>query len=137
MFGVHIAGQVFFGNVDRLLARQNSVHLADVLELYELCLLLGYRGRYSAGGGADVRSLSASIRAKIRQIRGAPAVLPWAPPAGESPSAPPDLWGRRLVWGAVASCLLALILFAGFQFSLHGQLSEVHAAVRQGSGGRP
>ena len=48
MFGHHIAGEVFFRNLDQLLGRDDSPVLADVLEIYWLCLLLGFYGRYVA-----------------------------------------------------------------------------------------
>src|SRR5690242_2171393 len=47
MFGVHVAGEIFFRNVERLLQRNDSEGLADLLELHEVCLLLGFRGRFS------------------------------------------------------------------------------------------
>ena len=45
---------------------------ADLLEIYYLCLLLGFKGRYAAGG--DLRSVMAATQEKIRRIRGPAAV---------------------------------------------------------------
>src|SRR5262249_43822634 len=42
LFGVHIAGEIFFRNVDRLLARPDSAQTEELLEVYEICLLLGF-----------------------------------------------------------------------------------------------
>ena len=53
LFGVHVAGEIFFNTVQRLLGQQDSDEVADVLEIYLLCLLLGFRGRYGIGGQAE------------------------------------------------------------------------------------
>ena len=50
LFGLHVAGEVFFQNVQKLLGMTDSPELADVLEVYQLCLLLGFAGRYSLSG---------------------------------------------------------------------------------------
>src|SRR5438445_9500773 len=47
LFGVHVAGEIFFRNLERLLKDSDSPSLADLLEVYLLCLLLGFAGRYS------------------------------------------------------------------------------------------
>jgi len=52
VFGDHRAGETFFQNMRDLLSRPDSRALADVLEVYLLCLLLGYRGRYGSGSRA-------------------------------------------------------------------------------------
>ena len=49
LFGTHIAGEVFFQNLQRLVGQSDSPELADLLEVYYLCILLGFAGRYSAG----------------------------------------------------------------------------------------
>jgi type VI secretion system protein ImpK len=46
LFGGHLAGEWFFQHVEQLLARPDSAALADVLEVHQLVLLLGFRGRY-------------------------------------------------------------------------------------------
>ena len=58
VFGVHMAGELFFQYLQQLLGRQDSEDLADVLEVYELCLLLGFKGRYSASHGAELQVLA-------------------------------------------------------------------------------
>src|SRR5437763_8297043 len=55
LFGTHIAGETFFQNAHQLLSRDDSPEIADVLEIYHLCLLLGYRGRYSTGNTGELK----------------------------------------------------------------------------------
>ena len=48
-YGHHIAGEIFFQNLQKLLGRQDSHETADLLEVYQLCLLLGFAGRLQHG----------------------------------------------------------------------------------------
>jgi type VI secretion system protein ImpK len=134
LFGVHIAGEIFFQNLDRLLAQSDSEMLADVLEVYQLCLLLGFGGRYSAGGRGELRAIRESVAAKIRRIRGyAPDLSPaWAVPAGGAPSPKGDPWVRKLLYGALACFVLALVLFTGFKLALGSGVSDLSALAARG-----
>ncbi len=127
-FGVQIAGEIFFRNVDRLLARQDSEMLADLLEVHQLCLLLGFRGRYGASGSAEIRSILGQIDEKIRRIRGVSASPAWQiPPERVVPAR--DRWIPVLRWVAIGCVALALILFALFKISLSSSAGELRSAA--------
>src|SRR5208337_3662523 len=81
-YGHHIAGEIFFQNLQKLLGRQDSHETADLLEVYQLCLLLGFAGRYSMGGRGDLRAVGEAVAEKIRRIRGAAGEISpaWALP---------------------------------------------------------
>ena len=68
LYGHQLAGEVFFQELQKTLNRNDSPETADLLEVYYLCLLLGFKGRYAAGG--DLRSIMAGIQEKIRRVRG-------------------------------------------------------------------
>jgi type VI secretion system protein ImpK len=108
-FGTHTAGEVFFNNLQTLLSRDDSDGLADLLEVYYLCLLLGYRGRYSTG---DLHAVMSSTARKIRQIRGD---FPGLSPDHKVPDEPiaklRDRGTWRLAIGATACFLLAALAF--------------------------
>src|SRR6476646_9305065 len=70
LFGTHMAGEVFFQNLQKLLGQTDSQELADLLEVYYLCVLLGFGGRYSMGNKGDLRSIMDAVGEKIRRIRG-------------------------------------------------------------------
>ena len=127
LYGMGVAGEIFFSSLDRLLARKDSTTLADLLEVYYLCLLLGFGGRYGRGGSADLRDYTNRVGDRIRQIRGAslPLSPSWAPDAGSTVVRRADPWTRRLAFGVGACLLLALILFAGFRLSLGSGVSEL------------
>jgi type VI secretion system protein ImpK len=124
LFGVQIAGEIFFRNVDRLLTRSDSQELADVLEIYELCLLLGFHGRYSTSEGANLRAIAATLDEKIRRIRGDswPAVSAWRPEQARAHRRASRL--RNLSWTTVAIWVIAVCLFLFYTFVLRSTVSE-------------
>ncbi len=69
LFGTHMAGEIFFQNLQSLLGRSDSPDLADLLEVHYLCLLLGYRGRYSVGSTGELQAAMQATADKIRQDR--------------------------------------------------------------------
>jgi type VI secretion system protein ImpK len=134
LFESHNAGELFFNNIDRLLQSGDSENLAGVLELYELCILLGYAGRYSASGKGELRNYRQSISDKIRRIRGNPGPLSPAgkPLPGEVAHTGGDAWTKRLVWIACIALVITLTLFVGFRVELGSTAKQLEtAAARQ------
>ena len=131
LFGGHTAGEIFFHCIDRLLARGDSAQVADVLEVFALCLELGYRGRYSLTGQEGVRPVLGAIAEKMQRIRGGlgPLSPHWAPPQEAVRTKTYDPWARRLAFGALGLLLLVLILFAGFKLSLMSGASALHSTT--------
>src|SRR5215831_13162403 len=70
LFGTHVAGDVFFENVRELLGRPDSAMQADLLEVYGLCLLLGFAGRHTGGRRGELSGILGGLRDRIRRIRG-------------------------------------------------------------------
>ncbi len=132
LFGGHVAGELFFQTLDRLLGRGDSTETADVLEVFHLSLLLGYRGKYGIGGQAELDALMRNIGDKIRRIRKdqgwfSPA---WAP-VGTLATAQQDPWIKRLAITAGVCLIVALLLFAGYRFSLASGVGDLVALVTQ------
>jgi len=127
LFGGHNAGEIFFHCIDRLLARGDSPQVADVMEVFALCLELGYRGRYSLSGQEGVRPVLSAMGEKMQRIRGGPGPLSphWAPPHDAVRTKAYDPWARRLAFGALGFLLLALLLFAVFKVSLNSGASDL------------
>jgi type VI secretion system protein ImpK len=86
LFGQADAGVVFFEKLEQFRARRDSAQLADVLEVYLLCLLLGFEGRYVGGRRGELEGLMESLRMRIEYIRGPADQI--SPPTN-SPAAPP------------------------------------------------
>jgi type VI secretion system protein ImpK len=129
MYGNQLAGEIFFQNLERLITRPDNQDLADLLEVYLLCLLLGYKGRYGLSGQETLRPIVDSVANKIRRIRGPlPGFSPaWQLPAGAVAVSGSDPWIRRLVWTAGICLLLAAILFIGFRWILGSGVAGLNA----------
>lgn len=134
LFGLHIAGEVFFQNLQKLLGRSDSHDLADLLEVYYLCLLLGFAGRYSIGGRGELRAVMEETAAKIRRIRQpSPELAPgWMLPSEPRRAAVADPWVKRWAMIAGASLLVIVVLFVLFKFSLGSGVNELQTLASQG-----
>jgi type VI secretion system protein ImpK len=133
LFGVHVAGEIFFTNVQRLLAERDSHDLADVIEVYQLCILLGFRGRYGIGGQAELRNVIDALAEKIARIRGfSPDLSPaWAIPPGAVRVTGTDPWVKRLMWTAIGCFAFLVILFGIFAISLSSGAGSIRAVPAQ------
>lgn len=128
LFGEHMAGERFFQYLDQLLRRPDSDDVADLLEVYELCLVLGYRGRYSVGDPGDLFRLTTQIGQKIARVRGVTRLSPhWAPPANESVPRARDPWLRPLALATIGTAVLAVALWIGYKVSLSSAPARITA----------
>ena len=129
LFGVHTAGEMFFQCVDRLMAKSDSPLTADVLEIYALCLLLGFRGRYSVSGGESLRAIATNVAEKLQYLRGGPRTLApnWAPPKDAVKQKASDPWVKGLMFGAIGAFAFALLLFVAFKLMLISGASGLHS----------
>jgi type VI secretion system protein ImpK len=128
LFGQHMGGEAFFQYVQQLLARRDCAEAADILEVFYLSLLLGYRGRYGMGSSGELRGVMDSIREKIHRIRGSNAPLSpqWAIPSEAAPPKRSDPWVSRIMIAAVAATAITLVAYAAFIFGLISGASTLH-----------
>jgi type VI secretion system protein ImpK len=130
LFGSHLAGEIFFQGLERLLTAKDSRELGDLLEVYYLCLLLGYRGRYGVSGPESTHALMEAVGDKIRRIRGPLQPLsPAGGPLADAPPQRPDPWMRRLVLLGIALAVLTAALLVGFGFSLRSGFENISTAM--------
>lgn len=128
LFGEQLAGERFFEHLD--LMRQGGAPRVQVLEVFHMCLLLGFQGRYLLEGTERLGYLSARLGEEIAHLRGRRA--------GFAPHAePPDQVVHRLrtevpLW-VVASvfALVAVLGFIGMKALLQRQTAADLAGYRQ------
>jgi type VI secretion system protein ImpK len=123
IFGKQVAGEAFFQYLNQLLARDDSEDVADVLEVYLLCLLLGFRGRYVTATPDVVNGVIDRVRARVERIRGPMGDLApdWAPSGlPEALEARVDPWIRRLGVLAAALATVWVVLLLLFMALLRG-----------------
>lgn len=139
MFGHNRAGEVFFEHLRSVLARQDSPEVADCLEVYCLCMLLGFRGRYalsaSSLSGSDptgaslpngeIRALIRTAREKIDRIRGLLTFMPPSDVPEVRQRSAVDRWSRALGIVALVLFVLTALAYAGFWITLNSGASRI------------
>ena len=127
LFGGHTGGEAFFQNLHGLLGREDSDDVADLIEVHQLCLLLGFRGRYGAGGEDELRGWVRAAGDKIARVRGvSPALSPaWALPDQESIPLPKDPLLLPLGLGAASVFLLACVVSLAFWLAQRSWLTDL------------
>jgi type VI secretion system protein ImpK len=126
LFGEHMAGETFFRHLRQLLAGPESPDLADLLEVFQICMLLGYKGRYSASQSGDLHAFIAHCADKISRIRARePDPAPEWRPHREPLPVVRDKWTPRLAAAAGAAFLVAAALFATYTIMLSSRTSEL------------
>jgi type VI secretion system protein ImpK len=106
-----VAGEGVYERLKTIRTRRDSAELADLLEVYDLCFLLGYQGRYAVGGRSELDRLIEDLREQIERIRGRRTVLS---PEGILPAMPqttaaPDQSDGRWKTAAIASVAFAIV----------------------------
>jgi len=127
-----VSGETFFRTIGELLEAPDAAETVDILEVYLLAILLGYRGRYAIGGSDELATVVQKMKDKIARVRGdvmdlAPA---WAVP--EEPIAPPPPDPVRKICFAIAAASLAacLLTFAVCKFLLLSGAGEIHSLLK-------
>lgn len=133
LFGVHIAGEIFFQNLEGIIRQPDSPAVADLLELYAQCISLGFQGRYSAGGRAELKRIVDACMDKCRRIRGA---MPPLAPSGELPPndavlSTTDPWLQRLMAAAGGTCVLTVALFVLYKVLLGSGADELRGLAQE------
>jgi type VI secretion system protein ImpK len=112
LFGQAIAGDVFFDKLTEIERQRDSPQVADLLEVYLLCLLLGFEGRFAPPLRGEVFRITERLRGRIETIRGMDYKL--SPPLellrGPAPLNRPAA-GHEWLWWAVGALGAAGILF--------------------------
>lgn len=134
LFGQRSAGEVFFKRLESLRANRDSPSLAEVLEVYYLCLLLGYEGKFAGGSKAELQLLMTNLRDRIERIFGR---NPEFSPDGALPdepvaiAAPADPLNTQVKLFALAAFVLAVLCFLGFSLHLSSKSSDLQQAIHE------
>lgn len=132
MFGNQLAGEIFFQELQRVLNRQDTNEVGDLLEVYGLCMLLGFKGRFAAGGAGDLRAMQLAVQEKLRRIRGSSNVLS---PRGMIPAdavrlVQTDPWVRRLLIATISTAAVTIGLGIMFKLILVYGASAISVSTR-------
>jgi len=129
LFGQAVAGDVFFDKLLDIERRRDSAHLADILEVYLLCLLLGFEGRFAPPLRGEAYRIMERLRTRIEAIRGidyklSPPLELYVETRAADLASPPN-W-RLWILGALAALLL---LFLIYKWSLSWRAEQVESFI--------
>lgn len=131
LFAENVAGERFFEHLESARSQPQQV---DVLRVYYLCLLFGFRGRYGVRGAElTISDLVDGVRAQLTRALRMPEVLA---PNGARPEDGMAESVRRLPVLAlsVALVVLAGVLYLALWVSLGEQLRQFVAWTHQAGG---
>jgi type VI secretion system protein ImpK len=133
LFNQRSAGEFFFKRLEELRAHHDSSQLAETLEVYYLCLLLGYEGRYAAGSKAELHLMMDNLREKIERVLGREAGFSpdWQLPEAAPATPRHDPLPNRIRLAAIGMAALALLCFLGFSLHLGSGVGNLERAAQQ------
>ncbi len=115
LFGDQLAGEHFFDKLET--ARNGGASRINALEVFHMCLLVGFKGRYLLEGPEKLKYITQQLGEQIAHIKGKPAVFSpyWSAPDSISNAIKRDipLW----VIGSLLA-LLGLLAYVGLDW--HG-----------------
>ena len=115
LFGDQLAGEHFFHKLEDLRAR-GAPHL-QALEVFHMCLLMGFQGRYALDGDDKLNFMCATLGNEIARMRGKGRAF--APHADRPDQIANKLRSDLSLWVLTAVFALAgLAAFVGFRASL-------------------
>jgi type VI secretion system protein ImpK len=127
-FGEQLAGEQFFVKLEAL--RREGASRIQILEVFHMCLLMGFQGKYLIEGSEKLNYLTARLGDEIAHLKGSRAAFAphWAPPdqvtnrlKNEVP-----LW----VIGSVFA-LLGVLAFTGLRWQLSRNTERDLAAYQE------
>jgi type IV/VI secretion system ImpK/VasF family protein len=131
LYGTLNAGETCFEYLSAILKRRENKPTIDLLEVYLLSLMLGFRGRYSSGSGEQLQVWREPMIEKILRNRGAgdsvELARSWFPDGNIDLPAPSNRMTRLVLSGSVAFAGVCLILLVSYNFLLSGGVSALQA----------
>ena len=129
------AGEGFFENMGVILQRRETRGTIDLLEVYLLCLMLGFRGRYSSGSGEQLHLWRDPALQKILRNRGIGDTVElcrsWLPMEGIDLPAPSNRLTAIVVSATVGTLAACVVLMILYRFLLAGGVATLAASVPQ------
>src|SRR5271165_828830 len=133
LYGDANAGEVFFDRLDELRGETDSPGLADLLEVYLLCLLLGFEGRYSGPARAEAQLIADRLRSRIEGVRKENYRL--SPPlrfVEGGPVTTPSRSENGWLWWLLGAVIVPPFLFLMYKISLGWRLDEFMSTLPVG-----
>jgi type VI secretion system protein ImpK len=130
-FNTLLAGELFFEHLRTVLQRSESPANADMLEIYALCLILGFRGRF-AGESDELQRWRTPVLDKIRRYKPDSEEFGggWRPVGAVVAPKAGSRWLPLALSTAAAILVADILLFGVYSYLLGGGVDRLSAIVR-------
>ncbi len=131
LFETYLAGEGFFENLDKLRARGEAA--AEIIEIYYICLVLGFEGKYGVEGSERLQALAKVLRDELERLRPREMenVSPhWKIVDGPLPAA--NKLPRWMIYTCAAVIAACILFYIGFFIDIRssaGDLQDNQAAA--------
>lgn len=125
LFGEHLGGEAFFIKLGEL--RQRGEQNLHLLELYYVCLQLGFEGVYKLRGLEQLMALQVDLRSQIDGHRGVPD--PRLAPNGAAREHVLARVGRQIPYWVIAAVTVAIVFFSYTGYTAVSMKSASDAAA--------
>jgi type VI secretion system protein ImpK len=127
LYSRYDAGEEFFRRIDQL--RQRTQENAQVLEVYYLCLVLGFKGKYQLFEQEKLRQLIGELHADLRRVIGKPTNV--LSPHGRRKDEIVDVVTKDIPpWViGVAAAGIALLFWIIMRFIISGAANDVARTI--------
>jgi type IV/VI secretion system ImpK/VasF family protein len=134
MFASQMSGGGFFQSLERLMAQPDSPPLADTLEVYLLCLLLGHGGWNNA---KETDATRGAVMERLFRMRGYTGDLSpsWRPP-DDAAGGTRGAGAKRLLVVLLGGLLTLGLVFGAYKFGIGRSVSEFTALSATPTGGQ-
>lgn len=126
-FNDYMAGERFFELLERV--RQKGRRKLDLLEVFCMCLILGFHGKYKAQGGDELAELTRNLTEEINRQRGLSSLSShWKIPQEKIEHHATAI--PRWAWiSGIAAILIVIVIFAVSKLWLASMIDEARRMI--------
>lgn len=128
LYDQYDAGEVFFDRLEQL--RENPRANAEALEVYYLCMTLGFKGQYQIHGQERLREIIETTYEDIRHLpgMGGKDLAPHGAPRGQVAQ---EVKSKLPTWViAAAAALIGLLIYTGMYLYISDAADDTATAIR-------
>lgn len=129
LYDQYDAGEVFFDRLAQL--RENPRANAEAMEIYYLCMALGFKGQYQIHGQEKLREIIENTYEDLRHLPGMEGkdLAPHGTPRGQVAE---EVKSKLPTWVIVATAaLIGLLIYAGMSLYISDAAEETASSIRE------